>query len=133
MTPNGADGALDDGQLAELRAVAQTAVDAYEKSLAATVIHYINQTLADYDAAEVDLETLAKHWSEMKGYSLCFQFSPNGPLGPDHADSFVELQALLGLAPALGDGEEDYAADLELARSLLREAYGFSAEDTENW
>ena len=42
-----AGGALDDTQLAELRAFRDTAVGAWEKAIAATVVHYINDTLAD--------------------------------------------------------------------------------------
>ena len=30
-------------------------------------------------------------------------------------------------------GEEDYKADLLEARALLQDAYGFAAEDVENW
>ena len=108
-------------------------VDNYEKSLAATVVHYINDSLADYDAEEFSLTTLAKHWGEMKGYSLCFQFSPEGPLGPNNTADFATLQTLLGTAPVLGDGEEDYKNDLLEARTLLQDAYGFAAEDVENW
>ena len=69
----------------------------------------------------------------MKGYSLCFQFSPNGPMGPKFTDRFIELQSLLGLEPTIGGDEEAYQSDLLAARELLKEAYGFTQEDVENW
>jgi len=131
--PGNEDGTLDGDQLAELRGVAQVVVDNYEASMAATVVHYINDTLGDYNADELNFSDLAKHWGEMKGYSLCFQFSPAGPLGPNNTADFATLQGLLGTAPALGDDVEAYKADLLAARDLLETAYGFDADDVANW
>ncbi len=131
--PEGEDGTLSADQLGELRGVAQIAVDNYEASLAATVVHYINDTLADLDALGTDdfsFTDMAKHWGEMKGYSLCFQFSPNGPANTGGLD-FAALQDLLGTAPVWDDAA--YVDALLDARTLIGNAYGFDPSDVENW
>jgi hypothetical protein len=121
-----ADGALTDAQLDDLKSARDEAVEAWEKAIAATVVHYINDTLqlmtgvVDYDFAEH-----AKVWSEMKGFALSFQFNPRSPI----LDDFAQLHQLMGDAPALpGDeGFDAYADDLRTARTLLGDAYGFDA------
>ncbi len=121
----------------EIRAQADIAVLAWEKSLAATAVHYINDTLADQAAMGSDDYSFAdhaKHWSELKGFSLAFQFNPNSPLS---ASDFAELHELIGDAPVLEDASEDelsdYEDDLLAARELLQNAYEFETEDVENW
>src|SRR5690606_37453603 len=70
----------------------------------------------------------AKHWSEMKGFALSFQFNPHSPLSD--AD-FAELHDLLGTRPVLStDGDPalgQYKADLLAARELVGAAFGFDA------
>ncbi len=120
-----ADGALDDASYADLQAQRDIAVDAWEKAIAATAVHYINDTLADMSATEYDFVGHAKHWSELKGFALSLQFNPRSPVGD--AD-FATLHDLLGTAPVLPGGDlEAYAADLRSARQILGDAYGFDA------
>lgn len=121
----------------EIREQAEVAVLTWEKALAATAIHYINDTLADQAVLGTDdysFDNHATHWSELKGFSLGFQFNPNSPLSDKN---FAKLHELIGDAPVLGDASEDDLADYEekllAARDLLAEAYEFEAEDVENW
>ena len=83
------------------------------------MVHYINDVLQDLNATEVDAAGLAKHWSELKGFALAFQFNPNSPMSD--AD-FAQLHSLLGTGPSL---DASYQADLLTARGLLRDAYSF--------
>jgi hypothetical protein len=145
----------------ELTAEAQTALDeqvtiaaqTWEKCIAATVVHYINDTvedMADFNPADGtfasldNFKSLAKHWSEMKGFALGLQFSPESPFRAD--ENLANLQrvlSLMGDAPVLADGTQggvafeggvaQYEADLLEARDLLQAAYGFDAENVENW
>ncbi|KZN36909.1 hypothetical protein N480_16685 [Pseudoalteromonas luteoviolacea S2607] len=113
----------------------------WEKSIAATVIHYINYTIAkedgnltqiknaDFDAAK--FEKLAKYWGEMKGFALNFQFNPHSPVT---AGEFAEIHTLMGDAPVLeADKVDAYIADLEKARAIIAKAYEFDAENVEKW
>lgn len=134
--------ALSTEQMTALKAQRDIAVANWEKAIAATVVHYINDLTADltkledgqYTAAE--FATLAKHFGEMKGFALNFQFSPFSPFMADAASEakFAELHTLLGEKPALAQADiAAYKANLVKARDLLQEVYGFDAENVQNW
>ncbi len=125
---NNANGPLTEDQLAELKSARNDAVEAWEKAIAATVVHYINDTLQMMAAGEeYDFVEHAKVWSELKGFALSFQFNPRSPMLGD----FAELHDLIGDKPALpGDDNFDaYGDDLRTARDLLGSAYGFAPEN----
>tara|TARA_B100000745_G_scaffold300560_1_gene255288 strand:+ start:71 stop:1243 length:1173 start_codon:yes stop_codon:yes gene_type:complete len=125
---------LTDEQLADLQAQRDIAVEYWEKSIASTIVHYINDVSADL--AQLGTEgfsfaDMAKHWSEMKGFALGLQFNPHSPL--TDAD-FANLHGFLGDAPELDvDAVDGYLSDLQLARDLLQDRYGFDAENVANW
>lgn len=117
-------------QLDALRGYRDTIVRGWEKCLAATAVHYVNDSLADLAALGTDdfsFADLAKHWSELKGFALGLQFSPHSPL-----DRFDELHALIGDAPVDVSAEQSvidaYMADLVAARDILMEAYDFPSD-----
>ena len=151
----------------ELTAAAQEVLDdqieiasiVWEKCVAATVVHYINDVRADMaeyvapDFADAsNFTTMAKHWGEMKGFGLALQFSPASPFrdGSVEGISVSDLRtalALMGDAPVLADGSQNgvapsgtaqeaidaYRADLLRARDILQQAYDFDATVVENW
>ena len=126
------DGELDAAQMDALKGHRDAAVDAWEKAIAATVVHYINDVLRDMAASEAtagegySFLDHAKHWSELKGFALSLQFNPRSSVSD--AD-FAMLHQLIGSAPALpGQPAFDtYGADLRAARDILGAAYGFAA------
>ena len=154
-------------QAAELTAAASDALQAqiqiasltWEKCIAATVVHYINDVRGDMDSFSdgkfADLSNftnLAKHWGEMKGFALGLQFSPKSPFRDGSVDgidldSLKSVLSLMGDAPVLANGSQGgvsptgtaqeaidaYAADLLTARDTLEKAYGFNAEVTAVW
>jgi len=129
--------ALSTEQAAELKGYAKTATIAWEKSIAATVVHYINDLTADLDKLKgeysvSDFTTMAKHFSEMKGFALNLQFNPESPM---NNDQFVILNSFLKNKPVIvGTTEiEAYQAELLFARNILQTAYGFDAENVQNW
>ena len=131
---------------------------AWEKCIAATAVHYINDLFVDLgeyeDNAPASLdnfETVAKHWSELKGFALSLQFSPASPFRDEASsvdmEDLEEILELIGDAPVLADGSQNgvpatgdvetalfaYAGKLTVARMLLQEAYGFSNANTVGW
>jgi hypothetical protein len=131
---------------------------AWEKCIAATVIHYINDVTTDMGKystgsfANVDNFTdVGTHWSEMKGFALGLQFSPFSPFRDDTVTSvdlndLKKLLADLGDAPMLADGSQGgvldgdtdtaiaaYTSKLASARQTLQEAYGFDADNVAGW
>lgn len=130
------EGQLSEEQLSELRGHRDQIALAWESALAATVIHYINDTLAAYDAYDADPETYdflehAKAWSELKGFALGFQFHRNSPM----LDDFAQFHTLIGDAPVLpnAEGVDAYIADLLTARDLVASAFGFTDANARDW
>ncbi len=118
---------------AALVAARDRAIGAWEKAIAASAVHYVNDVLGDmakFGSADYDFATHAKHWSELKGFALSLQFNPTSPLSDAN---FEALHDMLGDAPALAtDGETAIAAYREAlldARALLGTAYGFATEN----
>ena len=128
-------GPLSDDQMADLVASRGQAVLAWENAIAATVVHYVNDTLGVMDTigtAEYSLSEHAKVWSEMKGFGLGLQFNPRSRLSD--AD-FGTLHDLMRDAPVL-PGDEDlgeYREDLIAARDLMGSAYGFGGSNLTGW
>lgn len=128
-----AGGALSAEQMAELKGYRDAATLAWEKAIAATVVHYINDTLQDmskFGTEDYNFLDHAKHWSEMKGFALSLQFNPRSPLS---ADDFAELHTLVKNAPVLPNAEQTaidaYKGALRNARAILQEAYDFHPDN----
>ena len=110
-----------------LKGYRDSAIDAWERAIAATVLHYINDCIQDingYDGS--DWSGYAKHWGELKGFALGLQFNPRSHMSDS---DFVAFHDLIGTAPVLpGDaGIEAYKTDLINARELLANSYSFDA------
>ena len=120
---------LTDTQIDELKLFRDDAVDAWEKAIAATVIHYINDVLQDmgkFGTPDYSFANHAKHWGEMKGFALGLQFNPHSPVSD--AD-FETILGVMGNAPVLSnDSESDingYISGLLDARGMLMMSYEF--------
>lgn len=127
-------GTLDEMHMNGLLEQRDIILDNWEKSISATVVHYINETIADMAKLgndDYNFATAAKHWAELKGFALNFQFNPYSPLSDE---KFAELHTLIGDAPVVAiDGVEVYKAKLLEARALLQQAYDFDQENVEHW
>ncbi|MEZ4316161.1 MAG: DUF4856 domain-containing protein [Myxococcota bacterium] len=122
-------GALTPAELDTLRQHRNTALDAWEKAIGATIVHYVNDVLKDmgrFDTPDYVFADHAKHWSELKGFALALQFNPHSPVSDG---DFATLHGLIGQAPVLPSADAPtraaYAEDLRAARVLLGTAYGF--------
>jgi hypothetical protein len=127
-------GPLSPEQMTELQGLRDLIVSNWEKAIASSAVHYVNKVLKDMSAAgtsEYRFLDHAKHWSEMKGFMLSFQFNPRSPLTRAR---FIELHAKLGDAPVLPHqaGFAEYKAALLAARDIVREAYQFSPANMGN-
>ncbi len=126
---------LTDEQMDALLEQRDIALEFWEKSIASTVVHYINDTrtdLGNFGTNEFSYDDLTKHWSEMKGFALGLQFNRFSPLTDTQ---FQALHNLMGDIPVLQDdvARAEYSADLLAARDILEAAYQFEREHVENW
>ena len=126
--------ALTDAQMTDLLAQRDIAVLAWEKAIASTAVHYINDTIGDYTNWGTDdfsYADLAKHWSELKGFLVSLQFNPRSPLSEAN---FINVNTLVADAPVLtAENVDAYVTDLESARDILQTAYNFTSENVTNW
>ena len=124
---------LTDAQMDELLGYRDQVLVAWEKAIAATVVHYINDVnadLANLGASDFSYSDLAKHWSEMKGFGLGLQFNPHSPLSDE---DFAQVHTLMADAPVMTGDVTAYTDDLISARDILQAAYEFDAENAANW
>jgi hypothetical protein len=154
-------GSLSPDAEAALAVQIEIAAKTWEKCIAATVVHYINDVQGDManfvgnEFADLDnFLTLSKHWSELYGFALGLQFSPfsafrDGSVPGIDVDSLKTILQLVGTAPVLADGtqngvlfngasnpaaaRDEYLGGLIEARNILQEAYGFDATNVANW
>lgn len=130
-----------------IQAYSVVALSQWEKLMAANTIHYINKTILDYEKYEkgqFKFHDLAKHFSEMKGFAMAFQFNPLSPLSKD---LFVKIHRLMGDHPYVPQGSQEqikqrsqkYIDNLKDVRDRLSKAMGFTADNgytdevLENW
>ncbi len=131
---SGAD--LTAAQMTELLGYRDTAVNAWEFAVAATVIHYINELMNDdlsvQGTDDFSFTDTAKHFSELKGFALGLQFNPYSPITDAQ---FEEIHTLIGNAPIITDAADvtGYRADLKTARDILASALSFDVENVANW
>ena len=130
---------LTTDELDELRGHATTAIAAWDQAIAATVIHYINDVIADTEAiddapASYSFYDHAKHFGELKGFALGLQFNPRSPISDV---DFASFHTLVGDKPVLADAtpaeRTAYVQSLLLARDILEQSYGFASENVEGW
>jgi len=125
------------GSVAEISAYRQTAANGMEKVIAATVVHYINDTLSDMSklgTAEENIANLNKHWAEMKGYTVALQYNPFRLITDGQ---LAELHGIMGKAPIYDQpGSNAYNTQVnnyKRAKDVMQAAYGFSNANMDNW
>ncbi|MDE0089600.1 MAG: DUF4856 domain-containing protein [Candidatus Poribacteria bacterium] len=125
------------GSVEEISAHRQAAAEGMEKVIAATVVHYINDTLSDMSelgTADENRANLNKHWAEMKGYTVALQYNPFKLISDGQ---LRELHGIMGEAPQYDEpGSSEYEKQVsyyERAKVVLQAAYGFSNANMENW
>lgn len=125
ITEQGAD--IDRDDLEQQRDII---VNGWEKVYAATVVHYINDTLQDmnkFGTSDYSFANHAKHWSEMKGFAMGLYFNPNALITEAQLNDF---HSKVGDAPVLSTDTSAriaaYKTALVEARGILKAAYNFA-------
>ena len=125
-----------EGYMKYVQAYAVVASVEWEKVMAATAVHYINDVIADleaYGTAEYSFKNLAKHFSEMKGFAFAFQFNPVSPMSLDKFKAMHEAMGDTPVLPGNSAATDAYIQNLLKARDIMQDAYQFDAENVRNW
>ena len=125
------------GSVEEISTHRQAASEGMEKVIAATVVHYINDTLSDMSnlgTPDENRANLNKHWAEMKGYTVALQYNPFKLISDGQLQ---ELHGIMGTAPKYDEpGSSAYntqVTNYQRAKAVLQTAYGFSNTNMANW
>ncbi len=114
---------------------AQTALDAWEATVAVNAIHYINSMegeLSDLDDSKTveqgDIDEGA--WGEAKAFAWNLQFY-SGELSESQLNEILQD---IGNDPPYGEMTvSDYEEDLANATQIIADAYGFNSSNVEAW
>ncbi|WP_170330621.1 DUF4856 domain-containing protein [Ruegeria arenilitoris] len=111
--------ALTDAQRAELKNYADIIETNWEKTLAEATFKYAGSVYKDIDKiksgedADKALRDYAKHWGELKGFSMALQSGKNN-LGA----TAIDLNWLIGFGPAMPDGK--MVSDIDADGNFVR-------------
>jgi hypothetical protein len=136
----------DTGNLSGPDGFAATALNVWEQTVAANVIHYANSMESDLsdlsDGDEITQSALGSdgpsessgfedHWGEAKIFTWTLQYHSN-----ELSDSQLEtIHDQLGSKPPYDAGvtKSDWVGTLDQIRSTIQDAYGFADENVNNW
>ena len=127
--------ALSTQQLEDLKAQRDIIADGWERALATTVVHYINEVHSDlskFGTDDFNFEDTAKHYSELKGFALGLQFNPYSKVTDEQ---FQQFHTLVADKPVL-DSEDNvtaYQVNLLAARDIIETALSLDNENVQNW
>lgn len=133
---------LNQAPIEEIRSHADDARAAWEKVVAANVVHYLNsmesdlsdlssdQTITEENLGEDASTELNEHWGEAKPFAWALQYNA------DKEITDAQLQTLhdeLGGAPPYGETKADAVDAINEAKAVVQDAYGFSDENMAAW
>lgn len=94
----------------------------WDKLIAATVVHYINDVKKDKASGNANLNT---HWTEMLGYFWMISYNPDKKLTNTQVS---ELNTLFG------NNVNDITTEkLNSAAAILKASYGFTDQQIQSW
>ena len=120
-------------------------VNNWEKVIAATVVHYVNDCIADMtELYESDSDAgplsegsanLNKHWGEMRGFTIALQFNDFKLISDSDLKLLSDTMGLKPVYPADGQSTfDDYKNVLSTTvKNTLQSAYDFSDENMAGW
>lgn len=112
------------------------AVQAMEKGLAATIIHYINEVYRELSPAPItqiekfNFDKLAEDYAKLKGLSLGLQFNEYALISDT---SFRKLQQFIANKPSIIQHVARYKRSLLKARRILVNTYEFNMSNVVDW
>ena len=128
---------VNQGSAGEISARREAAANGMEKVIAATAVHYINDTLADMadlGTGDENLVNLNKHWAEMKGFTVALQYNPFALISHSQLE---ELHGIMGQAPSYdapgSDAYDETLSSYGRAKEIFQGVYGFSDGNMANW
>ncbi len=126
------------GSVADITEFRRVFAENWENVIAATVVHYVNETMADVakvDSPEANQTNLNKHWAEMRAFTMALQYNPFKKISDSQLN---ELAAIMTMKPPTVSPNDTgaYQGFLQAygrVKSVLQQAYGFSDANMESW
>lgn len=100
-----------------------TIKDNWERIIAATVVHYLNDVKKDITASNTANKNI--HWSELKGYFVSIKHNAANKLG---SANYAAVDGYIGMKPS-----DATTVNLDAALAIMKTAYGFTTEQIAGW
>lgn len=133
---------INEASISEIRSHRDDARAAWEKVVAANVVHYLNSMEGDLSGLSSDetitrenlsddaVQELNEHWSEAKPFAWALQYNPAKQISDS---DLQDLHAELDSAPPYGKTKSEAVSAIDAAKTIVQSAYGFSDENVANW
>jgi len=117
----------NEGSLDAIKAQRTIVVNAWEKMIAANIIHYANDVSAKITAGNV---SIVHSWAEMRAFAMALQYNQYKLISDTDLATVVNS---LGTAPPAAADWITYKATLATAVTALQTAYSFDAANIAAW
>ncbi len=125
----------------DINAQRLAASNGWEKVIAATAIHYINDTITEMAALDANSgpanaaqKNLNKFWAEMRAFVANLQYNPLKIISDTDLNTLATLMGNKPIYNAVGTQEHtDYVNALNQARDIMKNAYSYSDANANNW
>ncbi|MDZ7779904.1 MAG: DUF4856 domain-containing protein [Gemmatimonadota bacterium] len=137
---NGRTAIVNEATTQEVTAERQVVAEGWEKLVAANVVHYLNDSLEDVEeltedeVADKSNDSYNAHWAEARSFVVALQYNPFKLVSDTELE---DLAGLLGTAPTYAvpgsEAHDQLVADLNAAKDIVQDVYGFSDANMAAW
>ena len=134
------------GSEAEIDVQRQIIINNWEKVIAATTIHYINDTINDIDDSSQWVNSwdssciytheicadYSKHFSKMRATAIALQYNRYKMISDSDLYYLYDLMQTAPIFPSQGDLIQ-FKSELLIARDILQTVYGFDSNVVNEW
>jgi hypothetical protein len=133
---------VNQASIETIRGHAANARSTWDDLVASNVVHYLNSMAGDISGLN-DGDTVTRsalgadgtaafneHWGEAKPFAWALQYNPDKKIS--NAD-LQSLHGILGGAPPYGKTKAEVMQDINDAKQLIQDAYGFPQANMDNW
>ena len=133
---------VNQASIETIRGHAANARSTWDDLVASNVVHYLNSMAGDIsglaDNEDVTRSALGadgtaafnEHWGEAKPFAWALQYNPDKKIS--NAD-LQSLHGILGGTPPYGKTKAEVMQDINDAKQLIQDAYGFPQANMDNW
>lgn len=118
----------NEGSLDAIKAQRTIVVNAWEKMIAANIIHYAHDVISRM--SDSGNKQILHSWAEMRAFAMALQYNQYKEIADDKLSDIITN---MGTAPPVPSTWSDYSGELTTIISTLEEAYTFDPANIAAW